>query len=94
MTKAQWTIIGGPSREELFDALRLHHEEREVTFTVTPNCNVGNLVLRVRVEELGVEDGSGNNWLFKVYDRQSILGSMSLHGYINTRTREGWIQQR
>ena len=100
MTTAQRQIVAGPSREELFDALRLRHEGREVTFTVAPQTQVPasarfkpvNLAFSVQVNELGIEDGSGNNWLFKLYDRYAVLGSMYLEGYINVTRREGWVR--
>ena len=101
---SQRELVAGPSREELFDALRLRHEGRKVTFTLAPQ-NItgrtlaegrkfvpGNLAFHVQVNEVGIEDGSGNNWLFKLYDEHAVLGTMYLEGYINITTRKGWVR--
>lgn len=97
-------IVAGPSREELFDALRLRHEGRRVAFTVAPTHITGrtlaggrkfvpgNLVFYVQVNELGIEDGSGDRWLFRLYDRDANLGCRELHGYMCTTRREGWLK--
>ncbi|MEQ1499770.1 MAG: hypothetical protein ABL917_00135 [Parcubacteria group bacterium] len=102
---AQRELVAGPSREELFDALRLRHEGRKVTFTVAPSHITGrvlaggrrfvpgNLAFHVHVIELGNEnDGNGTNWLFKLYDEHAVLGSMYLEGYINLTTRKGYVR--
>jgi hypothetical protein len=97
-------IVAGPSREELFDALRLRHEGRRVTFTLAPSHITGrtlaegrkfvpgNMVFSVQVNELGIEDGSGNRWLFRLYDRYGVLGSCELQGYMDTTRRGGWLK--
>lgn len=98
----QYQIVGGPSREELFDALRLRHEGRTVTLTVDNSVEaVGGpreslttkhpLILRVTVESIGVEDGSGNSWLLTLVDSDRKLGSGYVWGYFNTTRREGWL---
>ena len=99
MTNTKMELVGGPSREELFDALRLGHEGRKTYFTIAPRKDlpdnprfrVGPLKISVRVTGVSEEDGSGNNWLFKLYDEHSQFGTNSLHGYINTTTRQGWV---
>lgn len=93
-------ILSGPSREDLFDALRLRHEGKQVTFTVAPetqppaNARVKfhDLTFKAQVNQLGIEDGSGNNWVFKLYDRHGVLGSQYLEGYMNTTRRTGWVR--
>jgi len=97
-------IVAGPSCEELFLALRLRHEGRKVTFTVAPshitrrNLAGGRkfipqaLQFDVMVDELGIEDGSGNNWLFTLYDATASFGSTRLKGYMDTTRREGWVK--
>lgn len=103
-TKRQ--IVAGPSREELFDSLRLStcHEGRKVTITVAPTHLTGrnlaggrkfvpgNLMFYAVVAMLRPEDGSGNNWLFELSDEHQSLGSYKLRGYINTTTRHGWVE--
>jgi hypothetical protein len=101
--KQQRQITAGPSREELFDALRLRHEGRTVTVTVDNTVRTAGdprksltmklpLTLEVGVDSIGIEDGSGNSWLLGVYDKDGKLGSKRLEGYFNTTRREGWIR--
>ncbi len=88
----QFEIVDGPSREALFDALRLRHMGCfHVTFQIsTPN---GDSRIKVRVNSIGIEDGSGNNWLIEVYDPQGILGDKYLHGYYRScAPREGYLK--
>lgn len=85
-------IIAGPSREELFDALRLRHEGRKVTFTVA-RVKLGSLSFEAQLDMLRPEDGGGNNWLFELSNHNiKPLGSSTLRGYINTTKREGWVE--
>ena len=102
----QYLITAGPSREDLFDALRLRHEGRTTTFTVTclklvPSTYEGRAVTReferpcvisVHVDAIGVEDGSGDSWLITVYDKSRSLGSAHLTGYYHTTKRSGNIR--
>src|ERR1035437_2694047 len=101
--RVRYEIEAGPSREELFDALRLRHEGRKVSFTVRNMIESGpgsekfikasKLVFHVQVNKLSIEDGSGNNWIFELYDQQGLLEqAQCLEGYINTTHREGWIK--
>ena len=101
-------VVAGPSREELFDSLRLStcHEGRRVAFTVAPSHITGrnlaggrkfvpgNLMFYAVVSMLRPEDGSGNNWLFELRDYHHSLGTGfdKLRGYINTTTRQGWVE--
>ena len=95
-------IIAGPSREDLFDALRLRHEGRTVTLTVDNWVEtVGGprgcltiklpLTFRATVESIGVEDGSGDSWLLTLVNSDRKLGSGYVWGYFNTVRREGWL---
>ena len=79
-------ITMGPSQEELFDALRLRHENRKVRFTVRNDQGVARAT--ITIDSIGIEDGSGNNWLFS---GRGVSGRL-LKGYINTRTRKGWLE--
>ena len=99
-------IVAGPSREELFDALRLRHEGRKVTFTVAPTHiterNLGDgrklittsLPFQVQVTSIRIGDGSGECWLFELYDVSVALGSCCLEGFINMRTRKGHLKPK
>lgn len=96
---AQREVIAGPSREELFDALRLRHEGRKVTFTVTPDpqppnkrFTIESVTFPVQVTMIEAMDGSGNNWFLNLHDKFATLGSLRLEGRINTNTRKGWVK--
>mgnify|MGYP001353434555 FL=1 len=97
---AQRQITAGPSREELFDALRLRHESRTVTMTVENTVRTAgdphkSLMMKlprtfqVTVDSIGVEDGSGNNWLLTLSNKDGRF-----EGYFNTTRREGWLRPK
>jgi len=94
--KPQRQITAGPSREELFDALRLRHENRKVSFTLAPNTHPWSAPKKVQVfvDGISIEDGSGANWLLKIRDeyQEFTLGTCQLEGYYNTTRREGWTR--
>jgi hypothetical protein len=58
-TKDQRDLTAGPSREELFDALRLRHEGRTVIF----KDRSWRYIATIRMIE--GEDGSGDGWSMK-----------------------------
>ncbi len=53
-------ITGGPSREELFDGLRLFAESREVSFLIVSNGR--QVTLTGIIQSIQAEDGSGQSW--------------------------------
>jgi hypothetical protein len=53
-------ITGGPSREELFDGLRLFAESREVSFLIVSNGRQVTLV--GIIQSIQAEDGNGQSW--------------------------------
>ncbi len=53
-------ITNGPSREELFDGLRLFFEKRLVPFQITKNEN--EKYFAVIIHSIEAEDGSGQSW--------------------------------
>lgn len=53
-------ITSGPSREELFDGLRLFSEKRVVDFLIVNNGRQVNLP--VIMQSIQAEDGSGHSW--------------------------------
>ena len=99
-------IVAGPSRESLFDSLRLStcHNSMAIAFTVAPSHLTGrnlaggrqfvpgNLMFYAVVVMLRPEDGSGDNWLFELSDEHQSLGSDKLRGYMNTTRRTGWVE--
>ena len=83
------SIKKGPSREELFDALRLCGEKRKVIFTI--HDDDGRPVeLKCGISMLRPEDGSGLRWLIEVYTHLNntiVTGS----GYYDTVSRQGYV---
>lgn len=104
ITKNQlFQIAAGPSREELFDALRLYNEGRELEFAVFVNANdtrsgAPQHAFKALVQQIGAEDGSGYRWLIWVNvvhsDKvtQSFFKGARLEGYLDTRRRGGWLR--
>jgi hypothetical protein len=103
--RKQFPIVMGPSREELFDALRLRHEGREVTITASkgyglpaspPKKGISALAVltldNLTVDSIGIEDGSGDNWILRLRDPNNKTGSKYLEGYFNTVKRTGWVR--
>jgi hypothetical protein len=96
----QCRVVAGPSREELFDALRLRHEDRRLHFTLGSDGRELGLNQRLSIDKdrrivvlvnsIGIEDGSGNRWLLRVI--LIGLGSIYLTGYFDTATRTGYLQ--
>ena len=89
MTATAVNIVNGPSREELFDALRLRHEVRGVKFTLEA---YGGLRISVLVNGIEVEDGSGNSWTLLLHDDKEVFRTPKLKAYFNTTKRIGWIR--
>jgi len=58
--KTKIGITNGPSREELFDGLRLSNEERLVPFQVIKNGK--EKYFAVIIHSIETEDGSGQSW--------------------------------
>ena len=83
-------VVSGPSREGLFDALRLFTEDRTIEITYLGKCQEA-IKLPVHVSAIEAEDGSGWSWNCKGW-----YGSGELDGnvefYCNTNTRKGWIK--
>lgn len=98
MTKSnenRFEIIAGPSREDLFDGLRLRHESRLVLFSILSGHHSNalyNKSLQLQVNGIAVEDGSGHKWLIELHDPTKTFGSSKLHGYFDTNTRKGWVE--
>jgi hypothetical protein len=66
-----WRIHNGPSREELFDALRLFNERRYVTFELWDGdeqfVHWGIYTIQTQINGISAEDGSSHNWNLDVY---------------------------
>jgi hypothetical protein len=82
-------ITAGPSREEIFDALRLHGEVRKVTFTIQ-----GALRLEALVHAISIGDPSETDreWQIELYEAELTFGVKRLKCFYNTTRREGWLR--
>ncbi|MCX6753421.1 MAG: hypothetical protein NTW62_03715 [Candidatus Nomurabacteria bacterium] len=99
-------ITSGPSREELFDGLRLFAEKRTIDFIIEKNGQKTKLPLIIQGIE--AEDGSGECWNIKFvvnYKRFIVLNpyitdfasnsiNLKSKAYYSTRTREGIITEK
>lgn len=85
-------ITDGPSREDLFDALRLGPEK--ATIDITIKIKRIKRTVNFWVNGLEREDGSQQSWIIKVHDPLGALvrGRHNFEGYLNTRTREGHLR--
>ncbi len=95
-------VLAGPSREELFDALRLHHEGRTVTFTVANKLRSAGdpsrsatMYLRftvdVAVRGIGV-GGDGDSWILKLHDTAGLFGQVDLEANYCATKRTGRLR--
>lgn len=105
MLKQTIQISSGPSREELFDGLRLFAEKRTTSFVIKDNGRLVTLPVVMRV--IGAEDGGGESWNieFNVLTRrllelsllvelkELIKNNSSIHtkAYYSTKRRTGVI---
>ncbi|MEK7089364.1 MAG: hypothetical protein AAB920_00935 [Patescibacteria group bacterium] len=90
--KPQYTLTAGPSREDLFDALRLRHEGKTVTFKGTPTwCPGGGTEGFFIVNSIAAEDGSGHKWLLVVTHASN---HKTADAYFDTTTRKGWMHEK
>lgn len=105
MSQKTIQITSGPSREELFDGLRLFAEKREVGFSIEDNGRL--LTLPVIMQGIYPEDGSGQSWNvvinievknllrlgLPVEVRTVFAGKkvVQVKTYYSTRTRKGVI---
>lgn len=101
----QIQITNGPSREELFDGLRLFAEKREVSFIIVDNGR--QLTLPATMRSIQAEDGSGQSWnitghitvkqLLKVGATVTVnnlfagMKTQSFKAYFSTKDRKGII---
>ena len=95
-------IAVGPSREEIFDALRLMHEGRRVWFTLAPESTTskeaasGHRLPRDKELRLSVcqlrSYGAGDECLVWLYDGSDTLGSKYLRAHYHYTRRQGVIE--
>ena len=98
-------ITSGPSREELFDGLRLFAEKRPVGFVIENNGR--QMTPIVWMHGIEAEDGSGQSWNIKFSIAENFVGEMpypidvskpvppvnsvTVTAYYSTKTRTGTI---
>ncbi len=103
-SRVRHRIYGGPSREELFDCLRLFNEARALEFLVSLDrsdvelaSNRSNLhfylqgLRRVRgvVSGIKAEDSGGNSWVIEGYLLENDKAVICFSGYYDTQRRKG-----
>ena len=69
-------ITSGPSREELFDGLRLFSEKRQVGFLIVDNGR--QMTLPTIMQSIQAEDGSGQSWNISIIVEVKDLLALSL----------------
>lgn len=90
----QMQIVGGPSREALFDGLRLRHEGRTVEFRAQHEDG-DERAYSFFIDMIEVEDGSGESWnlhLFYPVNKRGVSRRWS--AYYNTARRAGRLESR
>lgn len=95
--KKKYEIVKGPSREELFDALRLRHEGRKVQITLK-NDQGDEFGFRAKfyVNGIGIESGNGYEWKISLYHLNKLVIDVDepadYQGHYNSKTRKGWLE--
>lgn len=98
MTTHTVQITHGPSREELFDALRLFNEFRKVEFTLESRVRpastrkVPEVKREAQILSLAAGDGSGNNWIFTATFKNFKGEYVTREGFFNTKDRKGFVK--
>jgi len=94
MTNQQHSIVAGPSREELFDALRLRHEDRTVRVTVEYRTRTAGdpqkslamdykRILEVSIDSIEFGNLKGHTWVLTLTDDDGL----SYDAYFDTERR-------
>lgn len=85
------SIIAGPSREQLFDALRLHAEGRKTSFTLIIGEH-GSWPWSASILSIEAEGVTGDDWIIEAsisLDSKTQLVS----GRYSTSTRKGYFNE-
>lgn len=96
----EYIIENGPSREQLFDALRLWHENRSVLFWFEFDSGGAKPDLdgtHCSVKGISLEAGTGHSWNIVVNagnDSADGAPKGELVGYYNTKTRKGVLKNK
>lgn len=96
---AHVSITSGPSKYDLMRALMDPRSDgtRWVTFSLLAEGSDTKRIVRVTVDMLGPEDGSGESWIIKLDDHNTrIVGgrcsSTRFEGHYRTDTRKGTLK--
>ncbi len=85
----RFDVVNGPSREALFDALRLRTANNPVTVLFQLE-KYGSIPLSII--GIGSEAGTGEHWTIKTYNPAANYGRRKAKGYYNTTTRKGRLE--
>ena len=98
-----FVIEDGPSREQLFDALRLFNEHRIVTFTLRRRVDTDGSVtiggqkwdLSAQTLSIMAEDGSGHSWILQVRFKAEVdvLNTAPVQIYYHDTRRGGCVSR-
>lgn len=95
-TTQMFQIVSGPSREELFDCLRLRHEGRTIRIRVVNMYDQNKprrfIEVDMVIDGISIEGDSGNSWFIEFYDSKKLLGGEHFIGFLSTKTRAGHIK--
>lgn len=80
----QVKIVSGPSREEMFDSLRLFKERRRVEFVLDDSRN-SQFSTFCSIVSIQAEDGSGQSWNLDGYAEDGLR----FQAYYRTDKRTG-----
>lgn len=86
MADNTFRILKGPSRESLFDSLRLWNEHRKIEFFVVKKLNHMTMV-QATINSIAVESGDGNNW----FGTGNTTTGEKFQYYFNTTRRDGSV---
>ncbi len=86
-------IIEGPGKSDLQTSFFNPQLKLSLLFTLQSRMRQQgkiNIKVRLRITQIQLEDGSGNNFNFWGFDWKS---GKDYQGYYSTKTRKGWIKE-
>jgi hypothetical protein len=103
MASVEYTIVGGPSREEFFDHVRLGTKVGWLYFVGQQRIfrpdrsflECGEVRFKATIKMVGWEDDSGESWYFSGYlaaNPQKSFQCQRVSGSFNTKTRKGTLK--
>lgn len=97
MAQKEYRIQAGPSQLDLIFSLFVGSTAEGNRQTVKFQLGTGSddqikLSMKIRIEGLTREDGSGDNWLFTGYQELSTGSLEKVSGYYNSHRRTGTLK--